>query len=272
MIPPVRLPVTQVVNYMPAPQPIPGRSGLIAFGVISIIIGSLAGCLALSMPMLLLLGGRVAQQQPQAGHFAPAPAVFVMALYAAVATAFIWIGIGSCRCQRWVRPIILCLAWPGLVCGILCSAIAIPIAASLMLETRQGAPGTPPMPPAARIFMVCVVVCTMTLFYIILPGAYVFFYQRRKTAEVLVLCDPQPRWTDRCPMPVLGLSIWLVLMAVGVLSMLQYMCFPFFGTYLTGPAAAGAIPVIAALMAYAAWKCFQLQWSGWWTATLALGL
>lgn len=261
--------VTQVVNYMPAPQPIPGRGGLIAFGVISIVIGSLAGCMALAaLPMMLLIPRTLpAQQQPPG--LSPAAAMFTLVLYAAIATAFIWIGIGSCRCQRWVRPIILCLAWPGLVFGIVGSCVAVPVMVSTMLNSQQGAP---PMPPAVRIVMVCVMVCTMVLFYIILPGAYVLFYQRRKTAEVLALCDPYPRWTDRCPMPVLGLCIWLVIMELGMLYTLQVMYFPFFGTYLHGAAAAVAVIALVATIGYAAWKCYQLQWSGWWTAMLTLGL
>ncbi len=104
--------MTQVVNYMPVPQPIPGRTGLIAFGVISIVIGSLAGCMTLVTPMVLLIPRTLPPSQQQPPALSPAVAIFTVALYAAIATAFIWIGIGSCRCQRWVRPIILCLAWP----------------------------------------------------------------------------------------------------------------------------------------------------------------
>ena len=46
-----------------------------------------------------------------------------MAMYGVVSAALIWTGIASCRCRRWVRPIILSLAWPWLVIGVLALAM-----------------------------------------------------------------------------------------------------------------------------------------------------
>lgn len=259
--------MTHIPNYMPAPQPIPGRAGLITFGIISIVLGALAGCASLTMP-LAMLAARMAPQQ-QATGMTISGMILAMTFYVAAATALIWTGIGSCRCQRWVRPVILCVAWPGLIFGILAMVFMAPMLATMPIPTQ---PGAPPMPPQFRVVMAIISISVLVVFYILLPGAYIAFYQRRGTAEALAQCDLQPRWTDRCPIPVLGLSIWSGFTGVAALSVLQFRCLPFFGTYITGaPALVGIVCVSAALI-FAAWSCYHLRTSGWWTVLLVMVL
>jgi len=258
--------MTLIPNYMPAPQPIHGRAGLIIFGIISIVLGALAGCGSLTMP-LAMLAAKMAPQQASSMNLSAM--ILAMVFYVGIATALIWTGIGSCRCQRWVRPVILCVAWPGLIFGILAMVFMAPMLATMPIPTQ---PGAPAMPPQFRVVMAIISISVLVVFYILLPGAYIAFYQRRGTAEALAQCDLQPRWTDRCPMPVLGLSIWSGFTGFASLFVLQFRCLPFFGTYITGaPALAGIVCVSAALI-FAAWSCYHLRTSGWWTFLLVIGL
>ena len=46
-------------------------------------------------------------------------------------------------------------------------------------------------------------------FGILLPGIWVFFYMSPHVKATCETRDPAPSWTDRCPLPVLGLSLWM---------------------------------------------------------------
>ena len=82
--------------------------------------------------------------------------------------------------------------------------------------------------------------------------------------------DPQIRWTDRCPMPVLALSIlhassaamWMPAMAV-------YGCvMPVFGVILSGAVGAAVILLLTLVLAYLAWGTYRLQMAAWWGTLL----
>jgi hypothetical protein len=74
------------------------------------------------------------------------------------------------------------------------------------------------------------------------------------------------RWTDRCPLPVLAVSLWA---AVGAAAMLAFPFFyngivPFFGVFLSGITGRTVCVVIALLWAYAARALYRLEIAGWW--------
>ena len=46
-------------------------------------------------------------------------------MYLSVAVAFVWIGIGSIRCQRWVRPIVIVVSVLWLIVGIVGTIAAL---------------------------------------------------------------------------------------------------------------------------------------------------
>ena len=43
--------------------------------------------------------------------------------------------------------------------------------------------------------------------YVIIPGVLVMFYGSKHVKATCELWDPQIRWTDKCPLPVLALSL-----------------------------------------------------------------
>jgi len=78
--------------------------------------------------------------------------------------------------------------------------------------------------------------------------------------------DPQIRWTDRCPLPVLAVSLVL---ACGSLCMpwnaIAFPVFPCFGTLATGPVGALLCLAVAVLLAAVAWGMYRLRTWAWWT-------
>jgi hypothetical protein len=78
--------------------------------------------------------------------------------------------------------------------------------------------------------------------------------------------DPQPRWTDACPLPVLAVSLFAAFGAVTLLTMpVAYNgTIPLFGAILSGFVGSLLWLVLAALLGYAAWSIYHLRVAGWW--------
>ncbi|HLL90909.1 MAG TPA: hypothetical protein VK324_16530 [Tepidisphaeraceae bacterium] len=259
--------MTQSISYATA-EPVPGnsRGGLIAMGVVSIVLGALAGCVAALTPVGLIVQ-RMAPQQPVV---APPVASVVsgMLIYVAVATALIWTGIGSCRCRRWCRAVVLVVAWPALVTGVLgVAALAAVLPAMSRTMAAAGAPpGGAGMPQGFFLGVMIGTVVASSVFYVGLPALYLWFYRRPQTKLTLDALDPRPNWTDGRPLPVLGLSIWMAVAAAGTLSALAYGVAPLFGTFVTGPAAAVVLIAAAAAIAWGARQAYHVRAAGWWAA------
>ncbi len=104
----------------------------------------------------------------------------------------------------------------------------------------------------------------MFLIYIVAPGWLVWFYMSRHVRATCEYRDPQPRWTDACPVPVLGVSLFMGFFGVASLSILVYGYLPVFTTYLTGPAAAAVALVGCLVCLYLARAAYRRQLVGWW--------
>ena len=144
--------------------------GLIAAGVIFIVFGATTGCLGLAMVPAQL----AARYLPNASSMSvemPLGQILVSAGFqVAVAAVLIWVGIGSVRGKRWVRPIALIvieriegeLPWYPALLGILVRVAQMRLdldllrrkvgAAAATRATAQGerpVAGTSPAPPVA---------------------------------------------------------------------------------------------------------------------------
>jgi hypothetical protein len=213
-----------------------------------------------------LVAYRVAPQQP--GMAAPPPVgsiVVAVLMYAAIAAGLVWTGIASCRCRRWCRPIVLVIAWPSLVIGAM-SAVLLAVTVPTMMAAGGAAAGggAPPMPAGFVTGMVVVTILVSLIFYVALPGLYVWVYRRPQTKLTLDALDPHPNWTDGRPLPVLGVAVWTALTAAGVLSAAAYAVVPVFGTYVTGLAAIAIVVAVAAVLLWGAWQAYHVRAAGWW--------
>ena len=122
------------------------RSGRIkGMGVLQIILGALAALFGL----FSLLGAAIQSAAPQLSGTAetnPLAMLLAVGVYLAVAVFFLWLGIGSIRCRRWSRPLVLALMWPMLLVGAVsfaASAWIIPVSMELAFQQTPGAATTP---------------------------------------------------------------------------------------------------------------------------------
>ncbi len=231
-------------------------TGLIVFGILEILLGCLC---ALLVPLMLL--GQVMSSKATGGAPNYRMAVPGMMMYAMMAVAFFWLGIGSLRFRRWARALSLILSWSWLVMGV--SAFGVLL--MMLPKMLEG------LPPEARTLVFLVPAILWLIIFIVVPGVLVIFYQSGHVKATCEARDPVARWTDACPLPVLAVSIWLGFGAVTMLAMpLAYKAvLPFFGVLLTGLPGTLAFLLLTALWACLAWAWYQLKPMAWWI-TLAL--
>ncbi|MBI5397135.1 MAG: hypothetical protein HZA91_17695 [Verrucomicrobia bacterium] len=225
------------------------RTGLVIFGVLEILIG----CLCALVVPAMLFSDTVSYQIMIPG------AVF----YAAIGAALIWLGIGSIRCRRWARAMMLVLSWSWLILGVVVMAMC----AFLMPQLMASQPDA----PTIWIGMAIAGLVVVTIFLII-PVVLMLFY---RSAHVRATCearDPAPRWTDACPLPVLAASLWLGLGAASMFAipLCSNSVVPCFGALISGPVASIIFVAMGVVWVWLAWGLYWLRFSGWLASVVVL--
>jgi hypothetical protein len=217
------------------------RAGLIAFGVLHILLGCFS--------FLLLL--RIAAIAANAAQN--------LFLDSAATVYFIATGIGSMRGRRWARALIAAASGAWTVLGFFVLAVLLVMRTSL--------------PPQ--------IIVAIAIFAIALPLLLTLFYASRDTALTADELDPKVRWTDRVPVPVLALCAVLAFFSIETLMTSGRQTFVLFGHLLTGAPAALAMIAFGILFAHLAIQAYRLRESAWWVlmllhviggATSAMGL
>jgi hypothetical protein len=256
------------VESTPLPTPYKDRSvGLIVFGILTIMLGCLAGLLVPLMMVPLASGG--------ATH-APASVwtiVPVVSLYGILAVALVWLGIGSIKARRWARALLLIFSWGWLIMGVLALVfMAFFMPHILANMPSSGTTGQPALASTAIGMMMVFMFLIMGVFFVILPVIWTFFYSSRDVKTTCEMRDPVRRWTDACPLPVLGFCLWLMVSVPMMLIMpvAGHGVMPFFGIFLTGLPGTMLCLAIAAIWSYAAWSLYKLEPRGWWLILIAM--
>lgn len=256
---------------MESPAPAPAeyhdrRTGLIIFGILTAALG---GIQLLFVPLMILAQFAA----PKTNAVTPTPQMLIpgVVFCCVLAVCFIWLGIGSMLCRRWARAILLVFSWTWLVMGIVAMiflAILLPQITSVIDAAQP--PGSKPIPPEVKTAIMVVQAIFAFVFYVVIPGVLVLFYRSKHVKATCEARDPVVRWTDRCPLPVLAVSLWA---AVAAVAMLVFpFCYrgilPFFGVFLSGITGSAVCLVLALVWAYAARALYRLELAGWWIMLL----
>jgi hypothetical protein len=185
--------------------------------------------------------------------------------YLTIAAAFVWLGIGSIKCRRWARAMMLVLSWSWLIVGV----ISIAACAFIMPQIAASQPDA----PTIWIGMAIAGIILFIIFFII-PGMLVLFYRSPHVRATCERRDPVVRWTDACPLPVLAGSLWLGLGAASLFAMpLGYKAvMPLFGMLVSGPVASIFFVAMGVLWVWLAWGLYRLNASAWMTTLVAIVL
>jgi hypothetical protein len=227
------------------------RAGLIMFGILEIGVGALC---ALAVPLIFLAGLFAPEAMNGMDRRTMIMGPFV---YGTLAVILVWLGIGSILCRRWARTLLLILAWSWLLMGV-----------SLMIVLAGFMRLSPPMDGAGAL--IWIVLFVIVLLGVLLPGIMILFYRCPHVRATCEMLDPQPRWTDACPSPVLTNSLWLGLGALYLLvfSVTGPNVVPLFGALQDGSIATVIVLLLALCLMYLAYSTYRLRHAGWWGTLL----
>jgi hypothetical protein len=245
----------------PPPPALPNfkdrRTGLMVFGIFEILLGVLC---------VLLVGFMVLGQAMLAQNAGTPLSLRVLGpaflIYLGLAVTFIWLGIGSMKCRRWARALMLVLAWWWLSVGIITVPfMAVILPRAMTNVTQQGAA----LPPGVMIGIIIFEILLMSVLLVVLPAVFVFFYRSPHVKATCEMRDPDRRWTDACPLPVLGVALVLWFGAAMILSVpIAYRgTMPFFGVLLEGWAGTLLSLGLVALWIWLGRAWYKVQASGW---------
>ena len=242
------------------------RAGLIGFGILMILIG---GFCALAVP-LVLVSRSLAAQASDAAQYSH-KIVNTIVVGDGLAVLFLGLGIGSIQARRWARALLLLLAWGWLAAGV-AFVVAVQVV-SPTIFARMAAKGVP-LSATVQVVTLLGTLAFVSLTGLVLPGCVILFYRSRQVRATCEARDPVRRWTDACPVPVLGVSLWLGCMAVlrTWTALSTNGVEPFFGRFLSGGPGLTLALIVTGLGIYCARALYRLQPSGWWGALVLISL
>lgn len=243
----------------------PDRSTrLVLLGVFQLMLGGLFGLLAATM-VAVSLKGPFAQAQ-QGSSMNGQVLFFALAFYLPLAAVFIGLGIGLIRARRWAWTLTVVVSWMWLITGVV-GLVALGLFMRESFGDQVAQQGK--IPPGAAAMMQIVVLAISGCFYVLLPAMFIALCRGKSVWATCERRDPKIPWTDRCPMPVLALSIIFAISIMSLsLSMVNGSVIPLFGVFLSGTAGSAVILLIAAALAYLAWGTYRLRMDAWWGALL----
>ena len=253
----------------PADEPVfRDRSGRLAFfGVITIMLGGLAvllGLASLALPLAVpALYGAAAPPADVPG------AVMGLLTYTLIGGALVWAGAGSLRRRRWVPPVMQTLAWTWLLLGLTMIPLLFVVLDDALLLAGSSA-GT--LPPGVATGLKLALLGVVGLWGLLLPATYIVVFRDPRILETCRRNDPRPDWSERCPQPVLALSLLLWAAAALTVPMALRPVVPLFGLLVTGGWGLLLTLAAAAVSALLARGLFRLSLAAWWSTTALLVL
>ncbi len=201
-------------------------------------------------------------------------------VYGSIGFVFLSAAFGCFAYRRWARPLNLTLGWSWLYMGVLIlMTYVVTMGAmretmtSAMAKTVASTPGTPPTSiPLGGIFgiIMAIYLVIIILFVIVPPALIVWLNWSEDVRHTLESRDSVARWTDRLPVPLVGLviaSAFSVLMSLpGVFLMNEPWMAPILGD--------GLVRYLWWLVplawAYVAWGTLRRHLAAWVVAMLSL--
>jgi len=161
------------------------RGGLVAFGILQIVVGLICALFVLVLAAALELTSR-------RGMAAPANIAPAFVIYGAAAFYFITVGMGSVRLRRWARAMSVAFSAAWLAIGVAIVLSSILFVQRTLVFVR----------PSETARVVGITAAILIVAFIVLPLALFLFYRRDDVRLTCESHDPAIRWTDRVPWPV----------------------------------------------------------------------
>lgn len=230
-------------------------TGLVVFGTLEIAMGVLAFAFAM---FLLVLVSATGLGGMKASHY-----WIAMGLLFYMTGWFCVMGMGSIKALRWARTLMLVGSWVTIFFGTLVLALVLyllPWVYNLLADSGILSPQTALLALYAGLSLLIVL-------QLVFPLAAILFYSLKGVQATCERRNPDPCWTDRCPLPLMamgfvsGLGVSTVLLGATT----NYVVFMFGQTW-TGFAGFAVMAAIASACGYVGWGAFTRKMQAWWAA------
>lgn len=252
------MPAALPERYTAARMSLPHRDRTVALAVVGALeilagLGLLALCAFMSL--LLLDTATLESSGMKAGSL-----VLTVAIYGALGIAAIVVGGGLIACRRWARALSLIASWSMAILGILI-ALAYALLIPALMRSMPEATGSPAMPAA----FITIISVAFALLVLVVPGALCAWILSGDDARLTCEWrDRHSRWTDRCPLPVLAMSLFYALGAVASLPAGFTTPSVLAGRVISGLPALAFYAIMAIVMGLLAWGLYRLRrWAFW---------
>lgn len=231
-------------------------------------------------------------------------AIINILFYGSASIFLLFLAYGSIFLKRWARPLALIASWLALYIGVVSmfsmfaikpimeDAMAMEFASAEVTPTivATGPPGStpssssPPSPPVLTsppagpppgmgnfmfIFM-AIMISMFFVFGVLLPVLLIWLNWSQDIKATLEFCDKKPRWTDPCPIPVLGISVVAAIGAISTISSFFLPWAPFFGQVLTGNPARLFFAAVLLILVIISITTYHRMLVGWVLAVLLI--
>jgi hypothetical protein len=239
-------------------------TGLLVFGIFELCLGLL--CLVIAGFTFLSLS-LAAQNSLQMGPaISPRQLLPSLSIYLGAAAFLFTVGVGSILARRWARALMLVFSWLWGIVGAVSLLFMIFFLPDFFarIAARGGTEASVPLAAMQGCAW-----AALFLFFLVLPAVFILFYRSPHVRATCEVRDYRERWTDRVPLPLLGLSLALAYGGIGVLLSLPQGVVLLFGRIWTGwPAIVLILLVSAVFCVLAVATYLRLAWA--WPALLGL--
>ena len=231
------------------------RGALIFFGLVELAFGGLC----LLFLGVAIFGFLVAANAPRPGMpvFQFRQMAMSLSVYLFGGVLLVTLGIGSILARRWARDLSLIVAWMWMIVGVLTAATMIVMLPRFMPQMPADQAQT------SNIVLTCLMV-VFGFFGVVVPLALILFYRSPNVRATCLALDPHPRWTERVPLPLLALALWILFGAVAMMTMSAYAVLPLGRQIITGPLAVLAYCALGLFLLYLSWGLYTRSRVAWW--------
>lgn len=236
----------------PPPRQPERHTGILVFGILHIILG------ILSAGVVLVMAATHEIEERRGGVTSGAALASAVVVYGVASAYFIAAGVGSIRGRRWARSLAIVVSAMWTVAGVVGGLMV-----AVVLPRVLRAYGSTDVTMVAGCVAIAILVCGIAL-----PVVIFLFYRRPEVRVAFEAMDRKSRWTDRVPLPVLAVILFLAFAAIALLANLANPTFAAFGREVSGAPAALTMFALAGLSAFLAVQVYRLQESAWWALVI----
>ncbi|MEE9369766.1 MAG: hypothetical protein V3V05_13030 [Pontiella sp.] len=224
-------------------------------GTLEIMLGFL--CFALAMLLLLVVSSS------GLGGMKPVHFWMAMGCLFYLTGWFIVMGLGSVKARRWARALVLVGAWVAVFFGTLILALVLyilPEAHNLLTESEL-------ISPDSALLILYFTTFVLAALQVVFPLSAIAFYSLRGVQRTCERRNPEPSWTDRCPLPLLAMGFISVLGSFTIFfgATTNFVVF-LFGHVESGWSGLAIELIISMGFAYVGWGAFNRKMHAWWGA------